>query len=108
VEGAKAAAKTAMAEYDKAVKTAFQEAANAIISHQKTGQIIHEQTQLVEAQRAAAQLSMERFKGGVTSYLEVLDSERNLFNSELNLADARSDRMRAVVQAYRALGGGWK
>lgn len=108
VEGAKAAAKTAMAEYDKAVKTAFQEAANAIISHQKTGQIIHEQTQLVGAQRAAAQLSMERFKGGVTSYLEVLDSERNLFNSELNLADARSDRMRAVVQAYRALGGGWK
>jgi multidrug efflux system outer membrane protein len=63
---------------------------------------------LVKAQRSAAQLSMERFKGGVTSYLEVLDSERNLFNSELNLADARANRMRAVVQAYRALGGGWK
>lgn len=108
VEGAQAAAKTAMAEYDKAVKTAFQEAANSIISYQKAGQIINEQTILVKAQRAAAQLSMERFKGGVTSYLEVLDSERNLFNSELALADARSDRMRAVVQAYRALGGGWK
>lgn len=84
VEGAKAAAKTSMAEYDKAVKTAFREAADSIITHQKTGQIINEQTQLVKAQRAAAQLSMERFKGGVTSYLEVLDSERNLFNSELN------------------------
>jgi multidrug efflux system outer membrane protein len=108
VEGAKAAAKTSMAEYDKAVKTAFREAADSIITHQKTGQIINEQTQLVKAQRAAAQLSMERFKGGVTSYLEVLDSERNLFNSELNLADARANRMRAVVQAYRALGGGWK
>lgn len=108
VEGAQAAAKTAMAEYDKAVKTAFLEAANSIISYQKAGQIINEQTILVKAQRAAAQLSMDRFKGGVTSYLEVLDSERNLFNSELALADARSDRMRAVVQAYRALGGGWK
>jgi len=108
VEGAKAAAKTAMAEYDGAVKTAFREAADAIIFYQKTDQIISEQKRLVTAQSAAAQLSMERFKGGVTSYLEVLDSERNLFNSELNLADARADRMRAVVQAYRALGGGWK
>jgi len=108
VEGAKAAANTAMAEYDKAVKTAFQEAANSIITYQKTDQIIIEQKRLVIAQSSAAKLSMERFKGGVTSYLEVLDSERNLFNSELNLADARADRMRAVVQAYRALGGGWK
>ena len=108
VEAAKAAAKTALAEYDAAVKNAFREAADSIVFYQKTDQIITEQKRLVDAQNAAAKLSMDRFKGGVTSYLEVLDSERNLFSSELNLADARADRMRAVVQAYRALGGGWK
>jgi multidrug efflux system outer membrane protein len=51
---------------------------------------------------------MERFKGGVSSYLEVLDAERELFTSELDLADACANRLRAVVEAYRALGGGWK
>ncbi len=38
----------------------------------------------------------------------MLDAERGLFTAELDLADARSNRLRAVVQAYRALGGGWK
>jgi multidrug efflux system outer membrane protein len=50
----------------------------------------------------------DRFQGGQSSYLEVLDAERSLFNAELELADARRNRLLAVVQAYRALGGGWK
>jgi multidrug efflux system outer membrane protein len=108
VVAARARAQAAMADYDQAVKQAFREASNSIIAYHKSGQIITEQEKLVTAQSGAASLSAERFKGGVTSYLEVLDSERNLFNSELALADARADRQRAVVQAYRALGGGWK
>jgi multidrug efflux system outer membrane protein len=105
---ARARAERAKADYDKSVKQAFREASNAILAFQKSGQIITEQQKLVTAQTGAAQLAMDRFKGGVTSYLEVLDSERNLFSSELALIDARADRQRAVVQAYRALGGGWK
>ncbi|MCB1133747.1 MAG: TolC family protein, partial [Verrucomicrobiae bacterium] len=50
----------------------------------------------------------DRFTGGASSYLDVLDAERNLFSSELDFADARRDRLLAVVEAYRALGGGWK
>jgi multidrug efflux system outer membrane protein len=107
-DAAKATAKIAMADYDKAVKRAFQEAADSINAYQKSAQIIEEQNKLVTSQRATAYLAMERFKGGVSSYLEVLDAERNLFTAELDLADSRSDRLRAVVQAYRALGGGWK
>lgn len=108
VVAARARAQMAMADYDRAVKQAFRDASNAIIAFQKSGQIITEQQKLVNAQSGAATLAMERFTGGVTSYLEVLDSERNLFSSELALIDARADRQRAVVQAYRALGGGWK
>jgi hypothetical protein len=58
--------------------------------------------------RKVASVASERFRGGESSYLEVLDAERSLFESELSLTDARRDRLLAVVQAYRALGGGWK
>ena len=63
---------------------------------------------LVVSQKNVSNLALERFQGGASSYLEVLDAERELFTAELDLADARSNRLKAVVQAYRALGGGWK
>jgi len=62
-------------------------------------------------QRAAAQnasmLSIERYNGGVTSYLEVLDSERSLFDSELFTSETFQLRLNAYVNLYKALGGGW-
>ena len=108
VEAAKAAAGAALAEHDKAAKQAFREAADSINAHIKTGQIISAQASLVESSRKVASVANDRFQGGSSSYLEVLDAERSLFNSELELADAHRDRLLAVVQAYRALGGGWK
>ena len=48
-----------------------------------------------------------RYQGGVTSYLEVLYNEQELFDAELELAQARRDELLSVVQLYRALGGGW-
>jgi multidrug efflux system outer membrane protein len=63
---------------------------------------------LVAANRKVASVANDRFTGGESSYLEVLDAERSLFDSELTLTDARRDRLLSVVQAYRALGGGWK
>ncbi|MCU0795308.1 MAG: efflux transporter outer membrane subunit [Akkermansiaceae bacterium] len=108
VEAAKARAGEAMAEHDKAVKQAFREAADAIQTHAKTGEIIARQRELVEANRQVASVASDRFTGGASSYLEVLDAERALFVSELELIDARRNRLLAVVQAYRALGGGWR
>ena len=107
-EAARALAKEALADHDRAVKQAFREAANAIDAHVKTGEIITEQSRLVEANRKVARVASDRFEGGESSYLEVLDAERSLFESELALADARANRLLAVVEAYRALGGGWK
>lgn len=108
VDAAKARAGEARASYDGAARLAFREAADAIQAHTQTGKIVAEMTKLVDANRKVARVANERFSGGSSSYLEVLDAERNLFNSELELADARRDRLLAVVQAYRALGGGWK
>lgn len=108
VDAAEARAGEALADHTKAAQQAFREAADAINAHYKNGQIATEQARLVEANRRASEVSMERFKGGVTSYLEVLVADTQLFSSELLLADARRDRLLAVVEAYRALGGGWK
>ena len=108
VQAAQASAKIALAAYDKAAQQAFQEAADALNSYQKTGEIIAEESRLVTSEKNVAALALDRFQGGASSYLEVLDAERELFTAELDLADARSNRLRAVVQAYRALGGGWK
>lgn len=108
VDAAKALAGEALAAHDRAAKQAFREAADAINAHLKTGQIIAEQSRLVDSNRKVATVANERFQGGASSYLEVLDAERSLFDSELDLADSRRDRLLAVVEAYRALGGGWK
>lgn len=108
VQAAQAGAKIALATYQKTAQQAFREAADALNSYQKSGEIITEEAKLVAAQKSVAALALERFQGGASSYLEVLDAERGLFTAELDLADASANRLRAVVQAYRALGGGWK
>lgn len=107
-DAARAQAREALANHNRAVKQAFREAANAIDAHTRTGEIITEQSRLVEANRKVARVASDRFEGGESSYLEVLDAERSLFESELVLTDARANRLLAVVEAYRALGGGWK
>ena len=108
MDAARAAAGEALANHQRAAQQAFREAANAINDHLKTGEIITEQSRLVDAKRKVASVANDRFTGGESSYLEVLDAERSLFDSELTLADARRNRLLAVVEAYRALGGGWK
>ena len=108
VKAAQARARQSLAAYEKAAQLAFREAADALNAYRKTGEIITETGKLVSSQKNVASIAVDRFQGGQSSYLEVLDAERQLFNAELDLADARGNRLRAVVQAYRALGGGWK
>jgi multidrug efflux system outer membrane protein len=51
--------------------------------------------------------SLSRYRGGITTYLEVLDGQRSLYDSELTLAQARGSEYQSLVQLYKALGGGW-
>ena len=60
-----------------------------------------------EAAQNANKLSRERYDGGVTSYLEVLDSERSLFEAELSASETFQKQLNAYVKLYKALGGGW-
>jgi outer membrane protein TolC len=52
--------------------------------------------------------SLKRYRGGIATYLEVLDGQRSLFSAELNLAQARGNEYQSLVQLYKALGGGWE
>lgn len=108
VKAAQARAKQALAAHDQAAKQAFREISDSINAHVKAGEIIQERSNLVSALQKVSTVARDRFQGGASSYLEVLDAERSLFNAELDLADAQRDQLLAVIQAYRALGGGWK
>ena len=61
----------------------------------------------MQAAQSASDLSWARYDGGVTSYLEVLDSDRSLFSAQLAASEVRRLQLVAIVRLYRALGGGW-
>jgi multidrug efflux system outer membrane protein len=107
VESADARAQAAMLVYQQTVQQAFRDVSDALVEHRKRRESRAQQEALVTSLRDAAQLANMRYQGGVTSYLEVLDTERQLFDAELALAQAQRDELLAVVRIYRALGGGW-
>ena len=107
-EFAKARFEEAKAQYQQTVQNAFREVSDALIQYQRTREYTVYQEQNTQARRDAAELANVRYEGGVTSYLEVLYSEQELFTAELQLARALGDELLSVVQLYRALGGGWQ
>ena len=108
VDSATAQAQEALERYRQTVQQALRQVADSLIEHRKRGEFRVQQELLVLSLRDAARLADIRYRGGVTSYLEVLDTERQLFDAELQLAQAQRDELLAVVQLYRALGGGWE
>jgi multidrug efflux system outer membrane protein len=107
VEIARAQTEQALESYELIVLGAFAEVEDALAAI-RTLQDEHNarRTQVVAA-RSAATLSRARYDGGVTSYLEVLDSERSLFTAEIAASQTRRAQLVAIVDLYKALGGGW-
>ena len=93
--------------YQKTVAGAFHDVSNALIALNKQHAYRIEQEKLVASTQDAARLAGIRYKGGATSYLEVLTADSNLFAAQLNLVAAQQAEALALVQLYGALGGGW-
>lgn len=108
MELAKANQKLALVAYERAIQTAFRESADALVQHRKTREIRAEQERLVETLKDRSRLSYLRYRGGVDTLLSALDADRDLFTAEVALAQARRNELVALVQVYRALGGGWQ
>jgi multidrug efflux system outer membrane protein len=104
---AKARFDESLASYQQTVQNAFREVSDGLIAYQRTREFRARQEERTQANRDATELANVRYEGGVTSYLEVLYNEQELFNAELVLAQARRDEFLSVIQLYRALGGGW-
>lgn len=98
----------ALAVYQKSVNTALREVSDALVAYSRTTQQRAQEELLVKALQDTQRLSDIRYRGGIDSYLQVLDAERNLFTGQLDLARLRRDELSAIVNLYRALGGGWQ
>jgi multidrug efflux system outer membrane protein len=98
----------ALAQYQKAALNGYREVADSLVTIQKLAERRAEIETGVEALRDAVQLSRSRYDTGLSSYLEVLIADQQLFAQEIQLAQARGAQLRAVAQLYRALGGGWQ
>jgi multidrug efflux system outer membrane protein len=107
--------KTAQAEqeellvnYQKAITGAFRDVSDALVGYQKTQEYSNSVRLLAETLRDQSTLANARYVGGVSSYLEVLDTERQRLTAEQQLAQAQRDVLTSLVQLYKVLGGGWQ
>jgi multidrug efflux system outer membrane protein len=103
-----AATRGAVLRYRQAILQALREASDGLFEYRRQREVRVEVEATVTTQRDALRLANLRYEGGVTSFLEVLITERDLFDFELALARVQRDELLAVVQLYRALGGGWQ
>jgi multidrug efflux system outer membrane protein len=107
VELAKAVQREAVVQYQRTIYTALRDVSDGLVAHTKVTDERGQQERLVQALTESRRLATERYQGGLDSYLPVLDAQRNLFQGELDLARLRQQELTAIVQLYRALGGGW-
>jgi multidrug efflux system outer membrane protein len=108
VKATEAVQRETLARYEKTVQTAFREVSDSLIAYNRTTEELAQQQLLVSALAESDRLSLVRYQGGLDSYLQVLDAERNLFQGQLAEAVLRRNTLLSIVQLYRALGGGWQ
>jgi multidrug efflux system outer membrane protein len=98
----------ALVRYEQAIQQAFREVEDALIAYGKAREALVEQTAAVRASREALSIAEFRYTAGLTSYLDVLDTQRTLLTAEVAEGRTLLVQLVAVVQLYRALGGGWE
>ena len=103
-----ARAQEAGLRYQQTMQQALREVSDALVAVRKRQEFRQQQELLVKALADASQVATMRYEGGVSSYLEVLDTERQYFDAEVQLVQAKRDESLSVIQLYKALGGGWQ
>jgi multidrug efflux system outer membrane protein len=107
VEVAESQQRQALYAYELAILQALREVEDGLVGLRKSGERRASQGLRVLAERQVLELAVLRYRGGVAAYLEVLDAQRSLFDSELDEAQAILDQLVSLIQLYKALGGGW-
>src|ERR1700739_641810 len=104
---AKSEERQALIGYEQTIQRAFGDVSDSLIGYDKYHVVRERQEQTVKDLRESVDVSLMRYRGGTATYLNVLDSQRSLFQAELSLAQARNNEYQGLVQLYKALGGGW-
>jgi NodT family efflux transporter outer membrane factor (OMF) lipoprotein len=107
VRSAEARKQEAVLAYKQTIQQAFQDVSDALTAVRRFREVRLESAQQVKALSRQTELAYQRYFGGVTPYLEVLDSDRQLFEAQLRLTQAQTSELLAIIALYRALGGGW-
>ena len=106
-EGQRARTEQVMADYEAALLQALREVEDSLIAIRTYYAENAARQRQATAARNAARLSRARYDGGVVDYLEVLDTERSLFNAELDQSVTLRQYLNSIIELYKALGGGW-
>lgn len=104
----KAAYEQATYQYEKAVLSAFKDAQNAMVEFNKIKDIYNSRQKLEEAAKTNIKLAQLQYINGIIGYLDVLDAQRTYLDAQIGLSNAVRDKQIALVQLYKALGGGWQ
>lgn len=107
VKSAEAIQQQVLLRYQQSIQTAFREVEDALIDQKRSREQLEIKAKQVESLRNYARIARLRFDNGYTSYIEVLDAERSLFNAELSHAQTKGVLFQALVNLYKAMGGGW-
>ncbi len=107
VEIAESQQRQALYGYERSVLLAFREVEDSLVGLRQSGLRRASEAARVAAERKVLELAELRYRGGVAAYLEVLDAQRSLFDSELAETTAMRDQLVDFIQLYKALGGGW-
>ena len=104
---AEAQAKQALANYEQTILVAFKEVEDSLVAIRTANEQREARQKQVKALRSALHVASLRYRGGLTSYVDVLLAKRNLFEAEFSLTEMHRLHLVSIVQLYRALGGGW-
>ena len=106
LKAADAAKRAAVAKYESAIQTAFKEVSDALATEGTIQDQLKATTELAEATHKTYELSLERYKNGVDSFLQVLDSQRSDFSAQQALVNMKLSRATSVISLYKVMGGG--
>jgi len=107
VQAAEATQQQALFAYQKAIQEAFREVNDALVNQYQTGEQLVAQKRQVQSLEQYSETARLRYDNGYTSFIEVLDAERSLFNVQLQYTQTQQTQLQAMINLYKAMGGGW-
>jgi outer membrane protein, multidrug efflux system len=108
LDAAKISKQIEIANYQKAIQTAFREVSDALVGVSNYTKQIDAETKLAEVQQRRFQLANARYRQGEDSYLNVLSAQQDLYSAQQGLLQARYNKFASQIALYKALGGGWR